>query len=60
MCREEGWEGWKVATAPHAPAWDLNIYHTKSVSWRTVCRDDPEKSGGHIKSAQMTRSKFVC
>ena len=25
----------------------------------TVCRDDPEKNGGHIKSAQMTRSKCL-
>ena len=30
-CREGGWEGWKVATAPRAPAWDLKVYHTKIV-----------------------------
>ena len=23
--REDGWEGWHVATAPRAPAWDLEI-----------------------------------
>ena len=25
MCREGGREGWKVATAPRAPAWDLKV-----------------------------------
>ena len=25
----------------------------------SICRDGPEKNGGHIKSAQMTRSKCL-
>ena len=32
------------------------------LSWRilyAICRDDPEKNGGHIKSAQMTHSKCL-
>ena len=27
--------------------------------WYTICRDDPEKNGSHIKSAHMTRSKCL-
>ena len=33
--------------------------HIMAYGSYAICRDDPEKNGGHIKSAQMTRSKCL-